>query len=145
MTTKEYTRWVTDFNLDMKQCVPVVHISLAAQKKPNNSETTPYPAGALASAPPARRNGGGGTVLYTRPEFRVKKIFLGQIPHRFLVAARRTPVGDEQMRGVSRAFVRSPPESPRCDQKASGASGIFSCVLCVFWEALQCFDPLHGG
>jgi hypothetical protein len=25
---------------------------------------------------------------------------------------------------VSRAFARSPPESPRCDKKASGVSGI---------------------
>jgi hypothetical protein len=54
-----------------------------------------------------------------------EKKFLGQIPRRFLVAARGTPVGDEQMRDVSRAFARSPPESPRCEQKASGASGFF--------------------
>jgi hypothetical protein len=64
-------------------------------------------------------------VLYTRPEFRVKNFFWGQIPCRFPVVAPGTSVGDEQMRGVSCAFVRSPPESPSCDQKASGASGIF--------------------
>jgi hypothetical protein len=71
-------------------------------------------------------------VLYTRPEIRVKKFFGGQIPRRFLVAAPGTPVGDEQLRGVSRAFARSPPESPRCDQKANGANGIFLGVICFF-------------
>jgi hypothetical protein len=82
-------------------------------------------------------------LLYTRPEFRMGKRKFGQIPRRFLVAARGIPVGREQLRGVSRAFSRRPPESPHCEQQASGASQ-FSCVICKLLEVFKCFDTLHG-